>query len=143
MADYSRQQTRPEATIDVSAVKFAAPVSSKLYSDVAEQAAKAVAAAAGSKLNKSSQLRRFYDEFVGLQSRVGRSHEDYERLAPFVQMLKAKVAYAQGRETVDSNFVKLLRHVVDEVHDPATLRAAKLFFEAFMAFYKLHGPDKH
>jgi CRISPR-associated protein Csm2 len=55
-------------------------------------------------------------------------------------MLKAKVAYAKGRDKVDENFEKLLRHVVDEIKDADTLKRAKLFMEAFMAFYKVHGP---
>jgi CRISPR-associated protein Csm2 len=75
-----------------------------------------------------------------LQGKVGNSQEKFDAQAPYVQMLKAKVAYAKGREKVDANFDKLIRHVVDEVKDPATFAQAKLFMEAFMAFYKVHGP---
>ena len=132
---------QPAATIDVSAVHFA-EIAPTLYSDIAEQAAKAVAtAAADGKRNRRSQLRRFYDELVGFEARVRGNAERYAALAPYIQMMKAKAAYAQGRDFIDVNFAMLLRHLVDEIHDAQTLRSAKLFFEAFMAYYKLHGRD--
>ena len=116
------------------------PLPKTLFSDIAERAAKDVSNDAGREFNKPSQLRRFYEEFVNLQQKVGNSQEKYEEVAPFIQMLKAKVAYALGRKKVSGDFQALLKHTVDQAKDPITLRHAKLFLEAFMAFYKLHGP---
>ena len=75
-----------------------------------------------------------------LQAKVGSSSERFAQHEPFIQMLKAKVAYAEGRNKVDANFAALLRRVVDEAKNAATLKQARLFMEAFMAFYKVHGP---
>jgi CRISPR-associated protein Csm2 len=55
-------------------------------------------------------------------------------------MLKAKVAYSKGRGHVDENFERMLRHLLDATQDVRQLRQAKLFFESFMAFYKVHSP---
>ena len=55
-------------------------------------------------------------------------------------MLKAKVAYAKGRDKVDENYRSLLCRVIDQTVDVNRLRQARLFMEAFMAFYKVHGP---
>lgn len=57
-------------------------------------------------------------------------------------MLNAKAAYAKGRNHVTENFVRLISHCLNQVDDIETLRNFKLFFEAFLGFYKLHGPNK-
>jgi CRISPR-associated protein Csm2 len=122
----------------VSEIVFGEKIDSRLYSDIAEKTAKEVAADRGR--NKPSQLRRFYDELVMLQGKVGSSQELFEQQQPFIQMLKAKVAYAKGRDKVDENFVSLLGCVVDQSKGPSTLKQARLFMEAFMAFYKVYRP---
>jgi CRISPR-associated protein Csm2 len=131
-------------TVDVTAIRFGKEIDRKLYSDIAEGAARTIADGARGTKNKPTQLRRFYDELVMLQEKVGsdpeRDRERFTQQEPFIQMLKAKVAYAKGREKVDENFEALLRHVVDQIKDPTTLKQAKLFMEAFMAFYKVYGP---
>jgi CRISPR-associated protein Csm2 len=135
-----RQEARQPSTLDTSKIAFGATIDPKLYSDIAESAAREVARDCRDQ-NKPSQLRRFYDELVMLQAKVGSSSERFEQYQPFVQMLKAKVAYAEGRKKVDNRFAILLRRVVDQSNDPATLKQARLFMEAFMAFYKVHGKE--
>lgn len=131
---------RPEQVpeINVSRIVFGREIDPKLYSDIAEETAKAVAV--DQRKNNPSQLRRFYDELVALQEKVGRDKGRFEQHLPFIQMLKAKVAYAQGRDKVDRNFVLMLGRVVDQTQDPEKLRQARLFMEAFMAFYKVYRP---
>ena len=116
-----------------------------LFSDIAKAKAAAVFDSGGGKngsKNKSTQLRRFYDELVMWFEKVHfeRTPADreakYTEVAPFIQMLVAKVAYAKGRGHVDDNFEKLFAHVVKEIGDATTLKNAKLFMEAFMGFYK-------
>jgi CRISPR-associated protein Csm2 len=133
----SRHQS-PE--IDLTGIVFG-DIQPTLYSDIAEKAAKTVAGDnPRSQNNKPSQLRRFYDELVMLQGKVGSSPQHFEQQHPFIQMLKAKVAYARGRDKVDENFASLLRHIVDQAKDQTTLKQARLFMEAFMAFYKVYRP---
>lgn len=91
--------------------------------------------------NKSSQLRKFYDELVMWYDKVFVENSDhrnakYKELAPFIKMLCAKVTYARGRNHVSDGFEKLFIHVIRSVNSPDTLRNAKLFIEAFMGFYK-------
>lgn len=125
-------------TIDVSLVRFG-KLDPKLFSDVAQACARAVGGRWRDD-NKPSQLRRFYDELVSIQTRVGSDTARLEAQLPFIQMLKAKVAYAKGRKRVDANFEALLGKVVDQIVDVETLKQAKLFMEAFMGFYKVEGP---
>jgi CRISPR-associated protein Csm2 len=102
--------------------------------------AKQVSPGRRAQANKPTQLRRFFDELVMLQDKVGSDAERFNQQLPFIQMLKAKVAYAKGRDKVDGNFEALLRRVVDEIRDADRLKRARVFMEAFMAFYKVYGP---
>lgn len=115
-------------------------VGERLYSDIAERAAQNVAQDRNK--NKPAQLRRFYDELVLLHDKVMREPQSFEEQQPFIQMLKAKVAYAAGRGNVDETFQSLLRRVVDQTVDVETLRQARLFMEAFMAYYKVYRPSE-
>lgn len=136
-----RRDDRDRVTgIDVTPIRFGEKIDPRLYSDIAEEAAKTIGVDPRYNKNKPTQLRRFYDELVMLQEKVGSDASRFEQQLPFIQMLKAKVAYAKGRDKVDDNFVLLMRKVVDEAKDPQRLKQAKLFMEAFMAFYKVYGP---
>ncbi|MDD3018439.1 MAG: type III-A CRISPR-associated protein Csm2 [Comamonas sp.] len=92
--------------------------------------------------NKSSQLRRFYDELVMWYERVqfertpAERQAKYQEVAPFIQMLVAKAAYANGRKHIDDTFEQMFSHVIRQISDADSLRHAKLFMEAFMGFYK-------
>lgn len=60
----------------------------------------------------------------------------FRELLPFIQMMRAKAAYAQSRDLIDQNFRDLFNNLIREVKSPKTLHAAKLFFEAFLGFEK-------
>lgn len=99
--------------------------------------------------NKSTQLRKFYDELVMWTDKVhnigkvepGQKSEsvrqaNYAKSAPFIKMMNAKVAYAKGRGHVDDSFEAMFSHCIKSIADAETLKHAKLFMEAFMGFYK-------
>jgi CRISPR-associated protein Csm2 len=134
----------PSVTINVSDIMLQIPVSVDLFSSVAEDKAKTVAAAGARKNNKSTQLRKFYDELVMWFDKVNheRTREaklsKYTEVAPFIKMMNAKVAYARGREHVDTCFEQMFSRLISQIDSPDTLKHAKLFMEAFMGFYKVH-----
>jgi CRISPR-associated protein Csm2 len=137
------QQPAPE--IPTADIRLGDGISHLLYADIAEAKARFLAENSRD-VNKGTQLRRFYDELSLWNEKVNGSGtpEDrqarYREFAPLIKMLNAKVAYARGRKHVDENFEKLLRHLIGQVQDPATLAQAKLFMEAFMGFYKAYNP---
>lgn len=96
------------------------------------------------KLNKGTQLRRFYDEIVRFQTQSKSLRDDdsekWENLLPYVHMLVAKAAYAQGRELVSPSFVDLLKNGISQIETRRDLTVFANFFESFMGFYKLYGP---
>ena len=122
------------------------PLAPDLFDGIANRAAEIVAR----EKTRNSQLRRFYDELLRWEEKVngsdhGGSEGAKERLRkhlPFIRMMNAKAAYAKGRKLVGAAFVTMLRRCLDQVNDdPGALRNCRLFFEAFMGFYKLHGPQ--
>ena len=99
--------------------------------------------------NKSTQLRKFYDELVMWTDKVynvgkveaGQKIDsvrdaNYVKSAPFIKMMNAKVAYAKGRGHVDDSFDAMFSHCIKAIIDAETLKHAKLFMEAFLGFYK-------
>lgn len=114
-----------------------------LFSTIAQDAAKAVASSK-KKHNKPSQLRKFYDEISMWDAKVQTSKQDFAKHLPFILMMKAKVAYAEGRDHIDKVYEAIINHCLSEVErtqDPATLHNGKLFLEAFTGFYKQERPS--
>ena len=117
------------------------PVHPELFNIVARQAAEAVATNRGA--NKPSQVRKFYDELCMWETKVSAEPKRFDDYLPFILMLNAKLAYAKGRKLVDDQFTQLIGNCLKQVKDPQTLRICKLFFEAFLGFYKeLRPSDK-
>ena len=151
MAEYSgqrnhhEQRTREHAmTIDFSHIKLSKEkdhnLNPELFNGIAQDMAKAVANS-NRNANKSTQLRRFYDELVLWDCRVNQQPDKFAEYLPFIRMLNAKAAYAKGRGLVDHTFVNLLQHSLREVNSAETLTTCKLFWEAFMGFYKQERQD--
>ncbi|KUJ83445.1 type III-A CRISPR-associated protein Csm2 [Microbulbifer flavimaris] len=125
-------------------------VSMELFDSVADGCAKHIAGSTrglrkktSSGVNKSTQLRRFYDEIVMWDQRFRQHPESYSEQLPLVKMLNAKVSYAHSRDLVCENFVNLLRHCLGQlqIEQQETFKNFRLFMEAFMGFYKMHKKD--
>ena len=123
-----------------SDIRFTKPLDPELFNERALKAAEGIAS--GKKdIDKGTQLRRFYNELVLWASRVERQREHFADYLPFIRMLNAKAAYAEGRKLVSRDFVDLLAHTLREVNSAETLATCKLFWEAFMGFYKQKRND--
>lgn len=108
-----------------------------IFSSVAEEAAAYISQR--SDKNKSTQLRKFYDELAMWHDKVFQAADragEYQKNAPFIQMLKAKAAYAEGRKHVDDHFVEVFNRIIGEINSAESLKNAKLFFEAVLGFRK-------
>lgn len=110
-----------------------------LFSVTAEKLAKDIGAE-GANINKSSQLRRYFDEVVRLSTQAKAKDADMDLILPQVHMLVAKVVYAQGRKLVSPSFVEMMKSGINQINDKNDLQVFANFLESFMGFYKLHGP---
>ncbi len=109
-----------------------------IFSTVAQEAAEYIQTN-GSENNRSSQLRKFYDELAMWHDKVFQAADragEYQKAAPFIQMLKAKAAYAKGRRHVDDKFIDIFNRIIGEINSADSLKNAKLFFEAVLGFRK-------
>jgi CRISPR-associated protein Csm2 len=134
------QQENSTVASGLAQIKFTKPLDPELFNTTAQAAARKVAEC-NREHNKPTQLRRFYDELILWSTRVSRQPDRFDEFLPFIRMLNAKAAYAEGRKLVDSRFVSLLGHTLSQVKDPNTLETCKLFWEAFMGFYKCERPN--
>lgn len=114
----------------------------ELYNKTAEAMARALTPnGSKNKQNKPTQMRRFFDEMTlwHQRSRVC-TEAQFEDLLPRIKMLKAKAAYAKGRDHVDEVFFEMIKKMVDPLTNKTELERAKLFFEAVLGFSKMLNP---
>ena len=125
--------------LNINEIKFGGEKPTEIFSDIAQRAAQHIKQS--SNVNKTTQLRKFYDELAMWNDRVQLARENkenkFQELAPFIKMLKAKVAYARGRKHVDDHFLEVFNRCIDQANNVGALRDAKLFMEAVMGFCKL------
>ena len=138
------------SSLDTETITFD-PMPIELFDEIARTAAKIIGDNRDS--NKPTQVRKFYDELCMWHDKVHLAKDKEKALQdnlPFIRMMNAKVAYAKGRNQkedkrdrtglVDKNFVDLFSPCIKQVNSYKTLRNFKLFFEAFMGFYKVERP---
>lgn len=95
---------------------------------------------------KNSQLRRFFNEFKGLERRLDQQQcdqdEAFKSIKPLVKMANAKVVYAQARKVVPGAFVSWLQKHVQAIETANDFKAFLLHFEAVVGFcYGLNPKD--
>jgi len=103
-----------------------------LFSDTAEALAKELADDCRNnkkRLNKISQIRKFYDEVIRLNMASKGKNADWDSILPMINMIIAKTAYAKGRNLISNNFLLFIKSEVvsselkkgfDEVEDFTT-----------------------
>ena len=116
-------------------------VSANLFADQAQKAAQDCVVLA-EKENKTTQIRRFYDELVLWYDKVfavknsDEQDQRLERALPYIQMLRAKAAYARGRGLINDTFLEMFNHIIQQIQNKDQLKNAKLFMEAFLGYKK-------
>ena len=131
--------------VNLKDIQLQAPLQANIFSDIAARAAEDISQ--NKEQNKASQIRKYYDELLLWHNKIQQEQGDearqkkYHDAAPFIQMLKAKVAYARGRKSggktlLDEHFVAIFNRLIDQIDSPQTLRHAKLFFEAMLGYRK-------
>lgn len=90
--------------------------------------------------NKRTQIRKFYDEVLRLSALANQGEKDWLFIQSQLHLLIAKAAYAEGRQLVSPRFKDFIKNGVNQIQTPSQLSFFSAFFEAFMGFYRLHGP---
>ena len=112
--------------------------SADTFDRVAEEIAGKFVAARFGATNRSTQIRRFYDEVIRYADRhpaaAGGDPEAFRRDLPFIRMICARAAYAKSRGLVDDSFVAFLQKGLRAVNSPGELANFRALFEAIIAF---------
>lgn len=118
-------------------------INPKLFSTLAEEWARDIhnEGERAKDANKRSQLRKFYDEVLRLNTHVRSNPADWENIMPYVSMLIAKSVYAQGRNKVTPEFVRMLKESIKQIERKEDLEIFANFFEAFMGYYRQYGAN--
>jgi len=113
-----------------------------LFSSKAEKLAQEIAGDIehNKSVNKRTQIRKFYDEVVRLDMEAKSRDEEWPNIIPLIHMMTARAAYSRGRNLISDGFLEFIKHSVDQIRSPKDLTVFVNFFEAFMGFYRLHGP---
>jgi len=89
----------------------------------------------------SAQLRKFYNEFKGLEKKLQFKAKNpeleesaFKGVLPLVKMVKSKVAYASGGNKVPRAFADWLNRNVDTIDSAREFKAFLLHFEAVVGF---------
>ena len=87
-----------------------------------------------------TQIRKFYNEVKLLEKKLKDSsdkEEEFLKILPLIKMIKAKVAYAVGRENakISQSFKDFLFKSIDEIKDKEDFEAFVLHFESVIGYY--------
>ncbi len=111
----------------------------QLFSETAETLAKKInqeRLGSRDKLNKPTQVRKFFDEVIRFQGMSQADPAQFAELLPYIKMLNAKAAYAAGRDLIGPDFKGFLSDSLKQVNDQQDFELFCSFFEAFLGFYK-------
>lgn len=119
-------------------------INSDLFSKEAEELAKRINGEGrdGNRLkkNKSTQIRKFYDELLRIRSLI-KKPEDYDNYKPYIEMIKAKVAYSKGRDLVTKVVYDFIHDGISKSTDYKNFEIFMNFFECVIAYYKMINPN--
>lgn len=119
--------------------KDAEIVNSELFSSVADAWAKKIKEAGKTDRdkNKISQIRKFYDEVLLFAGRI-KDEVQFKKMLPYIKMLNAKAAYADGRNHITKEFKEFIQKCISLVDTKKDFDVFVKFFEAFMGFYRYY-----
>ena len=114
-------------------------IETDLFSATAETLAKRVFQESSHKLNKPTQIRKFYDEVLRLNSIIKVNPEEFDTYLPYIKMINAKAAYAMGRDLISRSFKDYISSSISQINDIDDFEVFTGLFEAFMGFYKYYA----
>ena len=82
----------------------------------------------------SAQLRKFYNEFKGLEKKV--TAKGFESTLPLIKMVKSKAAYSANprNQKIPAHFKNFLWENIDAINEEKDFKAFILLFEAVVGF---------
>lgn len=108
-------------------------INSELFTKKADEIAR-IFNNVNTKLNKPSQIRKFYDELFRIKTLI-KNLNDYKKYYPYIAMVLPKVAYSRGRELISEEFYKFMKWGIENSKNLEDFEVFMNFFEAIIAYY--------
>ncbi len=118
-------------------------IKADLFSEQAKKIAEEIFSEKDTKRNNPTQIRKFYDEILRIDSILKslpeeKRSEEFKKLLPYLLMLNSKAAYAEARELVSRKFREFINESLSQIKTKEDFDALTSLFEAFMGFYKYY-----
>jgi len=84
----------------------------------------------------STQIRKFYDDLVLLQSKVRTGVNFEEKILPLIRMTEAKIAYSVGRRVLAKLFYDRISQYIQRIQTREDFDNFILFYQAVIAYMK-------
>lgn len=84
----------------------------------------------------STQIRKFYDDLVLLQSKVRTGMNFEEKILPLIKMTEAKIAYSVGRGVLAKLFYDRIFPYIERIQTKEDFDNFILFYQAVIAYMK-------
>lgn len=112
----------------------------ELFSELAQKWANSVSSIRG-RVNKSSQLRRYYDEILNIYNNFKQDRANFELVKAKLHRIIAFIYYSHGRNLITQEVINLFEGLIRDVETPEDFEVVFNFLEAFMAYYKYFKRD--
>ena len=96
---------------------------------------------------KSTQMRRFYDEFKAIERKIlsggglQEQEANFERDRALIMMFKAKAVYAERRRVSPRAFTEFIFNHMASIKDLRDFQAFLKAFEAVVAYHRFYAKD--
>lgn len=94
----------------------------------------------------STQIRKFYDDFLLLHSKAHRdgvTEDDFKKeILPLIAFSKAKLAYSMGRRIIHENFKNEIEKKVDKIETRKDFDNFILFYQALIGYTKFYENER-
>ncbi|MGD1823542.1 MAG: type III-A CRISPR-associated protein Csm2 [Pleomorphochaeta sp.] len=91
----------------------------------------------------STQIRKFYDDFLLLHTKAHRDEESEksfkENILPLIAFSKAKLAYSVGRDIIHNDFRNEIVKKVDQIDNLKDFDNFILFYQALIGYTKYYS----
>lgn len=99
----------------------------------------------GSNSITSTQIRKFYNDFLVLKGKsdlVKDDKEFAEKVLPLISFSKAKLAYSCGKGNITRDFVNEIGKLIDEIDNKADFNAFLNFYQALIGYVAFWSDSK-
>ena len=93
------------------------------------------------KIDKSTQIRKFYNDFLILQAKAKdcETEEEFkEKILPLIYFSKAKLAYAKGRKTISEEFMKEIDYWIGQIKSRNDFENFMYYYQALIGYATFH-----